>query len=48
MVTGTKELSDRVLKVAVVSAMVGPEPVAANLVDSRVVVFRVAVGLDPS
>lgn len=47
MVTGTKELSDSVLKVAVVSATVRSEPVAAALVAARVVVFRIVVGLNP-
>lgn len=44
-VSGTKGLATDVLKVAAVSAMMGPEPVA---VVSGVVVFRIAVGLDPS
>lgn len=48
VVTGTKELADSVLTVAVVSSLVGPTPVAANGVVSRVVVFRTVVGLDPS
>lgn len=48
MVTETKELPDSELTVVVVSAMVGPEPVTANLVVSRVVVFKTVVGLDPS
>lgn len=47
-VSGTKGLATDVLKVAAVSAMMGPEPVAAKLVVSGVVVFRIAVGLDPS
>lgn len=48
MVTGTKELSDSVLKVAVVLATVRSEPVAVNLVAARVVVFRIVVELSPS
>lgn len=48
MVTGTKELSDSVLKVAVVLATVRSEPVAVNLVPARVVVFRIVVELSPS
>lgn len=47
-VSGTKGLATDVLKVAAVSAMMGPEPVAAKLVVSGVVVFKIAVGLDPS
>lgn len=46
MVTGTKELPDSVLTVVVVSAMVGNEPVTANLVVSRVVDFKTVDGLD--
>ena len=47
-VSATKELPAIVLKVVVVSAMVGPEPVAAKLVVSRIVVFRTVVALNPS
>lgn len=47
-VSGAKGLPTGVLKVVVVSVMMGPEPVAAKFVASRVVVFRVAVGLNPS
>lgn len=48
MVTGTKELPDSILKVVIISAMVEPESVAAELVVSGVAVFRIVVGLDPS
>lgn len=49
-VSGTKGLPADVLKVVVFSAMMGPEPepVAATLVVSRVVVFRTVVELSPS
>lgn len=47
-VSGTKGLPADVLKVVVVSTMMGPEPVAAKLVGSRVVVFRTVVELSPS
>lgn len=46
-VSGTKGLPADVLKVVVVSTMMGPEPVAAKLVVSRVVVFRTVVVFSP-
>lgn len=48
VVTGTKRRLASVLKVVVVSAMMGDERMAAKLVVSKVVVSRIAVGLDPS
>lgn len=47
-VSGTKGPPADVLKVAVFSAMMGPEPVAAKSVVSRVVVFRTVVVVSPS
>lgn len=47
-VSGTKGLPADVLEAPVVSAGMGPEPVAAKLVVSRVVVFRTVVVLSPS
>lgn len=48
VVTGTNGLAAGALKVAVVSVTMGPDPVAATSGVSRVVVFRVVVGCDPS
>lgn len=48
VVRGAKELPASVLKVVVVLAAVGLEPVAAKLVVSTTVVLKRVVGLTPS